>query len=75
MGNSLGFKKKEVKVFMPGIGNTGRTTILYHMKTQQPIYTIPTIGINVEMVSHKNINFTFFDIGGEDKIRSLWRHY
>jgi len=37
MGNSLALKKKEVKVFMPGIGNTGRTTILYHMKLKQPL--------------------------------------
>jgi len=37
--------------------------------------TIPTIGFNVETVEYKNINFTVWDVGGQDKIRPLWRHY
>ena len=37
--------------------------------------TIPTIGFNVETVTYKNIKFTVWDVGGQDKIRPLWRHY
>ena len=37
--------------------------------------TIPTIGFNVETVEYKNICFTVWDVGGQDKIRPLWRHY
>merc|ERR1712087_902666 len=37
--------------------------------------TIPTVGFNVETVDYKNINFTVWDIGGQDKIRKLWRYY
>merc|ERR1711971_1321978 len=37
--------------------------------------TIPTIGFNVETVEYKNINFTVWDVGGQDKIRPLWKHY
>merc|ERR1711862_1090555 len=36
---------------------------------------IPTIGFNVETVEYKNISFTVWDVGGQDKIRPLWRHY
>ena len=36
---------------------------------------VPTIGFNVETVEYKNINFTVWDVGGQDKIRPLWRHY
>ena len=32
-------------------------------------------GFNVERVDYKNIVFTVWDVGGQDKIRSLWRHY
>merc|ERR1711959_653698 len=39
------------------------------------VTTIPTIGFNVETVEYKNINFTVWDIGGQDKIRKLWRYY
>ena len=29
----------------------------------------------METVEYKNINFTVWDVGGQDKIRPLWRHY
>merc|ERR1711879_997095 len=37
--------------------------------------TVPTIGFNVETVKYKNISFMVWDVGGQDKIRPLWRHY
>lgn len=30
--------------------------------------TIPTIGFNVETVEYKNISFTVWDVGGQDKV-------
>eukprot|EP00918_Siedleckia_nematoides_P026837 GHVU01057872.1.p1 GENE.GHVU01057872.1~~GHVU01057872.1.p1 ORF type:complete len:198 (+),score=20.12 GHVU01057872.1:543-1136(+) len=35
----------------------------------------PSAGFNVETVEYKNISFTVWDVGGQDKIRPLWRHY
>ena len=35
----------------------------------------PITGFNVETVEYKNISFTVWDVGGQDKIRPLWRHY
>lgn len=32
-------------------------------------------GFNVESVKYKNVNFTVWDVGGQDKIRTLWKHY
>ena len=32
-------------------------------------------GFNVETVEYRNIQFTVWDVGGQDKIRPLWRHY
>lgn len=34
-----------------------------------------SLGFNVETVEYKNIQFTVWDVGGQDKIRPLWRHY
>lgn len=34
----------------------------------------PSLGFNVETVEYKNISFTVWDVGGQDKIRPLWRH-
>lgn len=36
---------------------------------------IPTFGYNVETLEQKNTLFTIWDVGGQDKIRPLWRHY
>merc|ERR1711861_122225 len=49
--------------------------ILYKLKIGEVVTTVPTIGFNVETVEYKNISFTVWDIGGQDKIRKLWRYY
>lgn len=60
---------------MVGLDAAGKTTILYKLKLGEIVTTIPTIGFNVETVEYKNISFTVWDVGGQDKIRPLWRHY
>merc|ERR1712196_735589 len=45
------------------------------MKLGEAVLTIPTIGFNVETVEYKNMKLTMWDIGGQDKLRPLWRHY
>lgn len=32
-------------------------------------------GFNVEKVQYKNVMFTVWDVGGQEKLRPLWRHY
>ncbi|XP_014380205.2 ADP-ribosylation factor 4 [Alligator sinensis] len=66
-----------VAIFISEIGldAAGKTTILYKLKLGEIVTTIPTIGFNVETVEYKNICFTVWDVGGQDKIRPLWRHY
>merc|ERR1712014_351254 len=66
---------QEMRILMVGLDAAGKTTILYKLKLNEVITTIPTVGFNVETVEYKNIRFTVWDIGGQDKIRKLWRHY
>jgi len=81
MGNAFAkifanfFGKKEMRILMVGLDAAGKTTILYKLKLGEVVTTIPTIGFNVETVEYKNISFTVWDVGGQDKIRPLWRHY
>jgi GTPase SAR1 family protein len=42
---------------------------------QFQIFFFTCQGFNVETVEYKNISFTVWDVGGQDKIRPLWRHY
>ena len=69
------FAKKEMQILMVGLDAAGKTTILYKLKLGEIVTTIPTIGFNVETVEYKNITFTVWDVGGQDKIRPLRRHY
>lgn len=65
---------KETRIMMVGLDAAGKTTILYKLKLGEMVTTIPTIGFNVETVHYKNLNF-IWDVGGQDKIRPLWRVY
>eukprot|EP01086_Lenisia_limosa_P011391 TRINITY_DN371_c0_g1_i1.p1 TRINITY_DN371_c0_g1~~TRINITY_DN371_c0_g1_i1.p1 ORF type:complete len:188 (+),score=50.14 TRINITY_DN371_c0_g1_i1:23-565(+) len=69
------FGKKEMRILMVGLDAAGKTTILYKLKLGEVMTTIPTIGFNVETVEYRNISFTVWDVGGQDRIRPLWRHY
>eukprot|EP01064_Diplonema_japonicum_P003447 TRINITY_DN1221_c1_g1_i5.p1 TRINITY_DN1221_c1_g1~~TRINITY_DN1221_c1_g1_i5.p1 ORF type:complete len:184 (+),score=64.26 TRINITY_DN1221_c1_g1_i5:1070-1621(+) len=81
MGASVGklfaslFPSQNVKLLMVGLDASGKTTILYKLKLGDLVTSIPTIGFNVETVEYKNLKFTMWDIGGQDKLRPLWRHY
>ena len=67
--------KNDVRILMVGLDAAGKTTILYQLRMGQTIKTIPTIGFNVETLEYKGVNFTVWDVGGQDKIRILWKHY
>jgi len=77
MGKALSkiFGNKEMRILMLGLDAAGKTTILYKLKLNQSVTTIPTVGFNVETVTYKNVKFNVWDVGGQDKIRPLWRHY
>ncbi|CAO3682201.1 unnamed protein product [Rhizopus stolonifer] len=61
------FGKREMRILMVGLDAAGKTTILYKLKLGEIVTTIPTIGFNVETVEYKNISFTVWDVGGQDK--------
>eukprot|EP01106_Pelomyxa_sp_JSP_P009202 TRINITY_DN2513_c0_g1_i1.p1 TRINITY_DN2513_c0_g1~~TRINITY_DN2513_c0_g1_i1.p1 ORF type:complete len:319 (-),score=76.73 TRINITY_DN2513_c0_g1_i1:107-982(-) len=66
---------QDSRILWNGLDAAGKTTMLYKLKLGEIITTIPTIGFNVETVSTKGFEFVVWDVGGEDKIRPLWRHY
>lgn len=62
---------RETRVLMLGLDGAGKTTLLYKLKLDELVQTIPTIGFNVEHVSYRNLVMSVWDIGGQDKIRTL----
>nr|XP_022315502.1 ADP-ribosylation factor 3-like isoform X2 [Crassostrea virginica] len=65
-----------VQILMLGLDGAGKTSILYKVKLNENVHTLPTNGFNVETVSPvKGVSFTVWDVGGQDKMRPLWKHY
>ena len=57
-------------------GQAWRETSLNTLPWLFPLnVNISLLGFNVETVEYKNISLTVWDVGGQDKIRPLWRHY
>eukprot|EP00771_Trimastix_marina_P000073 gnl/Trimastix_PCT/1076.p2 GENE.gnl/Trimastix_PCT/1076~~gnl/Trimastix_PCT/1076.p2 ORF type:complete len:188 (+),score=48.63 gnl/Trimastix_PCT/1076:72-635(+) len=69
------FGNKPVRLLMVGLDAAGKTSILYKLKLGETIMAIPTVGFNLEEVECENLKFTIWDVGGQKKIRTLWRHY
>jgi small GTP-binding protein len=73
--SSIFASKKDVRILLVGLDAVGKTTIMYKLKMNETVKTIPTVGFNVETMSYKNLTMTMWDVGGQDRIRALWDHY
>ena len=36
---------------------------------------MPTVGLNIETIIHKDYEFTLWDVGGSKQAAKLWKHY
>lgn len=79
-------KLGEIVTTIPTIGKSSPASLqvvtLHGLLTNAKISNIfissffpSSAGFNVETVEYKNISFTVWDVGGQDKIRPLWKHY
>ena len=64
-----------VKLLLPSPQLVGHPPILSSPSETLALLADTKSGFNVETVEYKNIQFTVWDVGGQDKIRPLWRHY
>ncbi|ELU16057.1 hypothetical protein CAPTEDRAFT_199849 [Capitella teleta] len=69
-----------IHLVMLGLDSAGKSTVLYRMKFDQYVDTVPTVGFNCEKVrgtvgKAKGVSFMIWDVGGQDKVRPLWRSY
>ncbi|XP_022053063.1 ADP-ribosylation factor-like 4aa [Acanthochromis polyacanthus] len=63
-----------------GLDSAGKTTVLYRLQFNEFVNTVPTKGFNAEKVkvslgSHRTVTFHFWDVGGQEKLRPLWKSY
>lgn len=76
MGHALSGHSKQARILLLGLDAAGKSTVLYKFKFKEPFSTIPTVGFNVEMIqTEKRLQLTIWDVGGQEKLRSLWCYY
>ncbi|XP_059609841.1 ADP-ribosylation factor-like protein 4C [Phlebotomus argentipes] len=78
--DSLPSTQSTLHIVMLGLDSAGKTTALYRLKFDQYLNTVPTIGFNCEKVrgatgKAKGAVFLVWDVGGQEKLRPLWRSY
>ncbi|XP_067330097.1 ADP-ribosylation factor-like protein 14 [Channa argus] len=74
-----GSKPQERRILLLGLDNAGKSTLLYKVKHNASVSTVPTIGFNVEMLETKknkqSIALTLWDVGGQRKMRDYWKSF
>ncbi|MED6248081.1 ADP-ribosylation factor-like protein 4A [Xenoophorus captivus] len=63
-----------------GLDAAGKTTVLYRLQFNEFVNTVPTKGFNSEKVkvslgANRTATFHFWDVGGQEKLRPLWKSY
>ncbi|NWR85995.1 ARL14 protein, partial [Furnarius figulus] len=69
-------RAKQANIVMLGLDSAGKSTLLYRFRCKGVFVTVPTIGFNVDMIEfQKDFTLTFWDVGGQEKMRQLWGNF
>ncbi|KAG9343781.1 hypothetical protein AGOR_G00223730 [Albula goreensis] len=71
---------QSLHVVVIGLDSAGKTSLLYRLKLREFVNTIPTKGFNMEKIkvavgSSRATTFQVWDVGGQEKLRPLWKSY
>jgi len=72
------FSRRRYHVVILGLDAAGKSTVLFQLRFRQYVSTTPTIGFNYERLRLDAVSgatFDVWDVGGQDKVRPLWRSY
>ena len=67
--SSLRKEKKETRLLMLGLDNSGKTTILKSLANEEIKTISPTQGFNIKNLSMDGVKLNVWDIGGQKAIR------
>lgn len=67
--------EKEARLLVLGLDNSGKTTILKALSSEDILHIMPTQGFNVKSLSHTGYKLSVWDVGGQKSIRPYWRNY
>lgn len=67
MGSFFGSRfKRDFKILITGVEGSGKTSLLYRLKYNKKLFTVPTFGFNIEIIPIEDAKFLTFDIGRMD---------
>jgi len=70
------FWKQEMELTLVGLQNSGKTTLVNVIATGSfNEDMIPTVGFNMKKVTKGNVSIKLWDIGGQQRFRSMWERY
>ncbi|KAL6732652.1 hypothetical protein Aduo_003504 [Ancylostoma duodenale] len=77
------FKKRDYYIVIVGLDNVGKTTFLEQTKSHfvhgygalNPARITSTVGLNTGKVEINNTCLNFWDLGGQEDLRTLWSSY
>ncbi|XP_041752903.2 ADP-ribosylation factor-like protein 14 [Coregonus clupeaformis] len=79
MGQRGSRPQPETRVLLLGLDSAGKSTLLYKLKYNESVDTVPTIGFNVEMIEAKKrrerVALTVWDVGGQKTMRHYWKSF
>lgn len=68
-------KHKIMSIFLFGLDNAGKTTLVEYIINEEFIDPTPTVGVNITRITLGSIKFVFNDVGGQEAYRANWMNY
>ena len=72
---NITLKRSEAKVFVYGLSNAGKTTIIKNLEKSITKNTIPTTNVEISRVLINNVSLLTYDAPGQELFRDLWKPY
>lgn len=86
MGNCLKSKKNDAKsdsttksdmvLSIIGLDDAGKSTLVKCLKSEKNLADVsPTVGYEPHDFSYNSKSIRFYDLGGSERVRDIWKHY
>lgn len=86
MGNCLKSKKNEtssdpapksdIVVSIVGLDDAGKSTLVKCLKSEKDLNDVsPTVGFEPHEFVYNSKSIKFYDLGGSERVRDIWKHY
>uniref|UniRef100_A0A034WUC8 small monomeric GTPase n=1 Tax=Bactrocera dorsalis TaxID=27457 RepID=A0A034WUC8_BACDO len=68
-------EESPTQIYLLGLNDAGKTAIFNSLLGRNFTLSQPTIGFNLEEVRYKDLSFSLWDLGGQCRLRALWKHF